>query len=171
MAINKAKKEEIVQNIENKAKDAKSGVFIAFKGTSVPKMEELRKTLRQENSSMNVAKKTLIKLGLKNAGLDVDDMPDLEGEVALAFSSDEITAAKVINKFIKEKKVFNVLGGFMEDKFLSAAEIIALGKLPSKQQLIGQFVGTIAAPVQNFVCALNDVNGRFVRVLSAIAEK
>ena len=82
MAISKAKKEEILQSIEKKAKDAKSGVLIDFKGSNVSEMEGLRKSLKQEKSSVNVAKKTLIKLGLKNAGLNVDNMSSLYREIA-----------------------------------------------------------------------------------------
>lgn len=171
MAITRSKKEEIVKEISNNAKESKSGVFVDFKGADVASLEELRGELRKESANIKIAKKTLIKIALKESGADIDNMPEFEGQLAVAFGKDEIFAAKTISKFIKGKETFKILGGIMEGKFLNKTEVAALAKLPSKQELIGRLVGTIAAPINNFVWALNDANGRLARVLNAMANK
>lgn len=172
MSKERIKKEEIVKVIADSIKDAKSGVFIDYKGTGVVDLEGLRDELRKDNAGVKIAKKTLIKIGLREVGIDVENMPEFDGQVALAFGREsEVSAPKIVSKFIKGKETLKILGGLMDGKFLSAEEVIALSKLPTRQQLIGQFVGTIAAPISNFVYAINDVPGRLVRVLNAVKEK
>lgn len=172
MSKERIKKEEIVKIISDSIKDIKSGVFIDYKGAGVADLEVLRGELRKENAGMKIAKKTLIKIGLKEVGVDVENMPQFEGQVALAYGNEsEISAPKIISKFIKGKETLKILGGLMEGRFLNAEEVIALSKLPAKEQLIGQLVGTIAAPINNFVYAINDALGRLARVLNAMAKK
>lgn len=172
MAISRSKKEEIVKIVSENAKTAKSGVFIEYKGSTVAEMEGLRNELRQAGSNIKVAKKNLIKIALKEAGYDAENMPILDGQVAIAFGSEsEVAAPKAVDKFIKGKETFKILGGLMNGEFLAADRVIALAKLPTRIELLGQLVGTIAAPMSSLVFALNDVNGRFVRVLDGIRKK
>lgn len=171
MAITKEKKQQVVDALAEQIKDAKSAVLLDFKGTTVSDLEDVRNELRQSQASMKVIKKTLIKLALQNAGMNVENMPVLEGEIAMAFGKEsEIDAPKVIGNAVKSKKTMKILGGLMEDKFLSVQEVIALSILPTREQLLGMFVGTIAAPVNNLVWGLQDVAGRFVRVLDAVKD-
>ncbi len=169
MAITKDKKKQVVDSLVEQIKNSKSAVLLDFKGTTVSDLEAVRGELRQSKANMKVTKKTLIKLALENAGLDTAGMPELEGEIAMAFSQEsEIDAPKIIGSAIKTKKTMKILGGLMEDKFLSIQEVIALSTLPTREQLLGMFVGTIAAPVNNLVWGLNDVVGRLVRTLDAV---
>jgi len=171
MAISRTKKENIVKTLTDSAKSAKSGVFVEYKGSTVSDLEGLRKELRKEGSGLRVAKKRLIKIALKESGYDLDNIPTMEGQVAVAFGIEsEVSAPKVVNKYIKGKETFKILGGIMDGRFLETDQVAALAKLPTREQLLGQLVGTISAPISSFVCALNDVNGRFVRVLNAMAE-
>ncbi len=169
MAITKEKKKQVVDALVEQIKSSKSAVLIDFKGTTVNDLEDVRNGLRQSKANMKVVKKTLIKMALRNAGMDVKSMPVLEGEIAMAFSQgSEIDAPKVIGNAIKSKKTLKILGGLMENKFLSIQDVIELSTLPTREELLGKFVGTIVTPVNNFVWALNDVAGRFVRALNAI---
>ena len=172
MAITKEKKKQVVDSLTEQIKGSKSAVLLDFKGTTVNDLEDVRNELRQVKASMKVVKKTLIKMALENAGLNVTDMPVLEGEIALAFGLEsEIDAPKVIGNAVKSKKNMRILGGLMENKFLSDQDVLALSKLPTREELLGKFVGTIAAPVNNLVWGLGDVAGRLVRVLGAISQK
>lgn len=171
MAITKEKKKQVVDSLVEQIKNAKSAVLVDFKGTTVGDLEDVRNELRQSKANMKVIKKTLIKMALQNAGMDVEKMPELEGEIAMAFSQEsEIDAPKVIGNAVKSKKTMRILGGLMENKFLSIQDIVELSTLPTREELLGKFVGTIAAPVNNFVWALQDVAGRFVRVLGEVGK-
>jgi len=171
MAITKEKKKQVVDSLVEQIKGAKSAVLLDFKGTTVNDLEDVRGELRQAKASMKVVKKTLIKLALENAGLNIADMPVLEGEIAMAFGQEsEIDAPKVIGNAVKSKQTMKILGGLMEEKFLNVQDVIALSTLPTREELLGKFVGTIAASMNNFIWGLNDVAGRFVRVLGEVGK-
>ena len=163
-------KEVITKELTEKLKASKAVVFSDFKGLTMEDLTKLRQELRAESISLKVVKKTLINIALKEAGIDAD-VKKMEGQIAIAISEkDEVAAAKIISKFAKTNNNLKVVGGILEGKELGADEVIALSKLPSKQELLAKFVGTINAPVSNFVNVLSGNISGFVRVLKAISE-
>ncbi len=154
------------------AKEAKALVFSDFKGVSVKDISAIRGELRKSGSRFQVLKKTLLNIALRDAGIAVDARK-LEGQVGVAFSTDEVSAAKVIADYIKANKdlKLSIVGGALEGKALSADEVKALAKLPSKDELRGILAGTLQAPIAGFVRALSGNLSGLVRVLSAVAEK
>jgi large subunit ribosomal protein L10 len=90
MAITKAKKVEIVEKITDALKDAASVVFVHFKGLSVADTTAMRRTLRDQGVGYFVAKKTLIRRALAEKGYQ-GTIPDLPGEIALAWTSGDAT--------------------------------------------------------------------------------
>lgn len=167
----KNQKKEIVKDMASKAKEAKSVVFSDFKGVKVKDLTQLKKELRKEGVDFKVAKKTLINIAFKEAGIEIDTRK-MEGQVAVSISSqDEVAAAKIIEKFAKTNQNLKILGGILESKFMSIEQVKALAKLPSKEELLGKLVGTIQAPISGFVnvCAGN-IRG-LVQVLKGISEK
>jgi large subunit ribosomal protein L10 len=166
----KKQKELITKELTDKLKEAKAVVFSDFKGMTMKDLVALRKELRAESISLKVVKKTLMDIALKNAGIKAS-VKDMEGQIAIAVSpTDEVAAAKVISNFAKTNKNLKVTGGVLEGAMLSADEVTALSKLPSKQELLAKFVYTINAPVSGFVRALSGNLSGFVRVLKAISE-
>ena len=167
----KQQKEVITKELAEKLKEAKGVVFSDFKGLTMKDLVALRKDLRAENISLKVVKKTLIDIALKNAGINVS-VKDMEGQIAIAVSPiDEVAAAKVISNFAKTNSNLKVTGGVLEGALLSADQVLALSKLPSKKELLAKFVGTINAPVTNFVRVLSGNLSGLVRVLQAVADK
>ena len=163
-------KEVITKELTEKLKASKAVVFSDFKGLTMEDLTKLRQELRAESISLKVVKQTLINIALKEAGIDAD-VKKMEGQIAIAISEkDEVAAAKIISKFAKTNNNLKVVGGILEGKELGADEVIALSKLPSKQELLAKFVGTINAPVSNFVNVLSGNISGFVRVLKAISE-
>ncbi|NTU60303.1 MAG: 50S ribosomal protein L10, partial [Deltaproteobacteria bacterium] len=71
----------------------------------------------------------------------------------------------------KENPALVVRCGALGGKLLSAADVEALSKLPSRDQLLGQFVGVLQGPLRNLVGVLSGVPRSFVQVLSAIQDK
>ncbi|MDD2766558.1 MAG: 50S ribosomal protein L10 [Candidatus Moranbacteria bacterium] len=168
----KQQKEILITEVSNKIKESKALVFANFKGVSVKNVSAVRKELNANGSGWQVLKKTLLNLALKEAGVVVD-VRKLDGQIGVAFSSDEVTAAKVLAAFAKANRdiPFTIEGGSLGIKELSIEEVKALAKLPSRDEMRAQLVGTLQAPISSFVRVLNGNLNGLVRVLKAIEEK
>jgi len=170
MAQTKEQKKSIVKDLAEKLKNSKAVVFSDYKGLAVKDMMALRGELRKEGIDLKVAKKTLINLALKDAGMEVD-AKKFEGQVALAISSqDEVAAAKIIAKTAKANENIKMIGGILGMKELTADEVRALALIPGKQELLAKLVGSINAPVSGFVNVLAGNIRGLVNVLKAVTE-
>lgn len=158
MPLNKKQKQKIIEGLKEKIAGQKAVVFMNFSGLKVKDLFDLRKRLKTVDCRLLVAKKTLMKLAFKEAGIKVEPK-EMEGEIALAFGfKDEILPAKTIYKFSQENENLKISGGFVKSQgleFLNAEQIIELAKLPTKEELLARLVGSISAPISNFVRALN----------------
>lgn len=164
MAVTRQKKEEALEKLQGILKNATTAVFVNFHGLTVGDVSEMRKTLKGDNVSYTVAKKTLIKKALPKADA-TGDVPSLEGEVAIAHvageGADTTAPARGVHAFVKKfENRLAILGGIFAGKFLNREEMLEIATIPSQQTLRGMFVNVINAPIQGFVVAL-----------SAIAEK
>lgn len=169
--LTRSQKEELVKKLTEKVKAGKVMVFSDYSGTTVAKMKELRDELRKTGSSYKITKKKLIELAFKNSEIEVD-VKNMDGQIGVAIGeADEVSAAKVLAKFSKENEGFKILQGVLESKVISAEEVMALAKLPTREELLGKLVGTINAPVSGFVNALAGNIRGLVTVLKGIAEK
>ncbi len=153
-----SQKQQFVADLAEKLKGAKAGVIVDYKGISVADDTQLRRDLREANVEYFVVKNTLLKLAAKEAGIDGLNSY-LEGTTALALSTeDQIAPAKVLGKYDeKMKNIFNIKAGFMDGEVLDGPKVIALGKLPSKEQLVGQLLSVMIAPIRGLAVALNAI--------------
>jgi large subunit ribosomal protein L10 len=158
MAITKAKKEDIVAKVADALKDAVSVVFVNFKGLSVSDTSAMRKALKEEGVGYYVAKKTLVKRVLGEQGYD-GDMPEMEGELALAWSKDDATAAarSIYEAGKKYKDSLFIRGGVFENRYLDIAGMTAIATIPPVPVLRGMFVNVINSPIQGLVIALDQI--------------
>lgn len=168
---NKSQKTEVIAEVAAKAKSSKALVFANFKGVSVKDITTLRRSLRETGSGWQVLKKTLLNRALDEVGVKVDAHA-LDGQVGIAFSSDEVAAAKTIADFIKANKesTLTIVGGALGSEALSVEAVKALAKLPSRDELRAKLVGTLQAPVSGFVRTLSGNISGFVRVLAAVRD-
>jgi large subunit ribosomal protein L10 len=172
MAITKEKKEEILKGLEDKFGKAKAVYFADYRGLSVKEIGELRKKLKEEGAEYLVAKKTLMKLSVKNAKLPEVPNELMEGPVGVAFGfEDVVIPVKVLNDFAKEAEALTILGGLVEGKYISKEEAIELAKLPSRDELLAKLVGSMKAPISGFHGVLSGILRDFVGVLKAYDEK
>ena len=163
-------KEELVKSLASKLKDSKAVVFSDFKGLAVKDMTVLRNELREKGIDFKVLKKTLISIALKDAEIEMD-LKKMEGQIAIAVSQgDEVEAAKIIAKMAKVNENLKIAGGILGKKILSKEEVMALSKLPSKDELLAKLVGTLNAPVSGFVNVLAGNLRGLVQVLKAVSE-
>ncbi|HVY72456.1 MAG TPA: 50S ribosomal protein L10 [Candidatus Paceibacterota bacterium] len=158
MAITQQKKEEIVAKMEGIVKDASTLVFAKFKGLTVAEQSEMRKALRKGQVGYTVAKKTLMRRAL--ADKFEGSMPELEGEVAVAYAKDEIAPARELAVFVKKfADHLSFQGGVFGGKFVDASEIKAIAAIPGMDTLRAMFAQIVNSP-----------RARFAVVLSKVAE-
>ncbi len=167
MAITKEKKEEILKNLQENMEAAKVIIFVNFHGLNVAAATELRDILRKTGAKYLIAKKTLLRRALESFGLE-GEIPELEGEVAAAFSEgDPAACAKELKNFAKKNSI-KLLGGVFENKVVGKETIVMLANIPSREVLLGQLVNVINSPIQGLVGTLNGVTRNFVGVLNEI---
>jgi len=168
MALAKAQKQKILEELKEKIARQKSMVFIDFTGMKVKDIFGLRKKLKEINGELKVAKKTLMGIVFKEKGIDLD-FKKIKTEIALILGySDEISPAKIAYQTSQENKNLKILGGFLESKFIEAERVIELAKLPTKNELLAKLAGSINAPVSNFVYSLKYNLKGLVTVLAKV---
>jgi len=157
MAINKAKKVEIIDHLKGIAKGEGSRVFVNFHGLSVSDATAVRRALYNEGIGYFVSKKTLARKVFSDAGIE-GTFPELSGELAIIYGTDMIAPAREIQKFAKTlKEKLSILGGVFENRFVGADEMKVVASIPSRTVLYGQFVNLINSPIQGLVIALDGV--------------
>lgn len=169
--MRKDEKQALKDAVVTQIRDSKALVFADYKGVTMKDFDKMRKSLRASGSKWQILKKTILGIALQDAGIEAD-MTKLEGQVGVAFSSDEVAAAKALAQFIKENKgtTLSILGGALDSKMLSAEEVRSLAKLPSRDEMRAKLVGTLQAPISGFVRTLSANLSGLVRVLDAVAE-
>ena len=153
-----AKKQQYVEELTEKLKNAAGGVLVDYKGISVEDDTKLRKELRENGVDYFVVKNTLLKRALNAAGIEGLDSA-LEGTTAIALSNDDIIIApKVLNKKAEDSKgQFSIKLGFIDGKVISKEEVEAYAKLPSKETLLSQLVFMLQSPIQRLAIAISEI--------------
>lgn len=151
MAISKQKKGEILKKLGDGLKEAETLVFVNFHGLPVGETTALRKKLREVGVSYYVAKKTLVKRALEALGVK-GTQPSLDGELGLAWSGDPVASAKGVYEFSTlHKEKITLLGGVYQGAYMSKEEITGLAAIPSREALLGQFVGMLNESIAKVV--------------------
>lgn len=157
MAITKKKKEEILETLKKGFDSSHSIVFINFKGLLVSEVTELRKALRDNGISYFVSKKTLTKKVLNEKGYK-GEMPELSGELAVAFGEDLIAPAREVFEFQKKfKNKLSILGGVFESEYKDADAMKAIATIPTREVLLSQIAFLLKSPMQRIAIAVNEV--------------
>ena len=168
MALTKDKKKKIIEKIEKSIDKQKIMLFVGIAGLKTKDLFDLKKRLKEKSNVLSVVKKTLFRIASKNKGISIDPKK-LEGEMAIVFGNeDEVSSANIINKFAKENENLKVLGGLFEKELIDKEKVVALGQIPSKTELLANVVGSINAPVSNFVNFLSCNIKNLIYVLNAI---
>jgi large subunit ribosomal protein L10 len=173
MAISRDKKNTLVAELTELFASAKGTVGAAYTGLSVADLQELRTTARSAGVVIKVAKNRLVRVALTNNDKFKDtDTSLLTGQLVYAFSNeDEVAPAQVLAKFAKSHPELKLVTGFdSKGESLDTATVIALAELPTKDQLRGQLVSVIAAPLSGFLGVANGAQRGFAQVLSQRAE-
>ena len=171
MSASKEARIELSGVIQEKIQDAKSVVFVKFSGLTVAEDTELRREFRKNNVEYKVYKNTLIRKAFESLGI-TDFNDDLNGPTAVAFGTDETGAAKVIVDAAKKyQDKVTVKSAFVDGARVDVNGVKTLAAMPSKEELIAKMLGSMQAPIANFVGVLSAMPRGLVVALNAIAEK
>ncbi len=174
MAITKAKKETLVSEFSEALTQSKMTVAAAYTGLSVADMQKLRRQATEAGVSIKVIKNRLVKVAMTNHKTFANvDMGLLSGQLLYAMSdSDEAAAAQILANFARTNDAIQLVAGFdAAGQLLDTATVKQLAALPTKDQLRGQLVGVIAAPLTQIMGVMNGAQRGFAQVLSQRAEK
>jgi len=162
-----AKKETSIVELRERIANAKALFFTDYAGMTVAEITRLRNDLRQDGSTYAVVKNTLFSIA---AGEDLAKRFEthLAGPTAVVFATeDPVAPAKALKKFTEDAKKLTVKAGYVDGKYVDAAQVGALASMPPKAELQGMLLGMLASPLRNLVGVLAANPSGFVRVLSA----
>ena len=164
-------KEPIVDEMTQLLAGSETMVVADYRGLTVAELSELRAKLRERGTSLHVMKNTLAKIAAERSGRQ-NMVELLSGPTAVAFIGDDlIGAAKALTEYARTHKQFELRGGFIQNQVIGAAGVKMLATLPSREALIAQVVGTMAAPLTGLVTVLQGTISGFVRTLNQVAEQ
>lgn len=170
MALKRTEKAAVVEEIAAEVAKAQAIVVAEYRGLEVGSITALRKQARESGVYLRVLKNTLARRAI--AGTPFEKLADhLVGPLIYGMSSDPVSCAKVLNSFAKGNDKLVLKAGALPNVSLDANGVKALALLPSREELLAKLLGTMQAPIVQFVRTLNEVPGRFVRVLAAVRDQ
>ena len=150
-------KQQVVADLAEQIKNSVAGVLVQYQGITVEDDTKMRKALREAGVSYMVQKNTLTGRACDIAGFG-EMKPYLNGMTAIAVSEkDEIAAAKVLKQYDDKVESFKILAGYIDGKVVDAETVLKLADIPSREVLIGKFLGSIKSPVYKLAYALQAV--------------
>ena len=156
---NLEKKQAYIQEVSEKIKNSNVGIIISYKGINSKEVTQMRKELREANVDYFVIKNTMLKRASEKVGFDFSN--ELIGTTAIALSNDEpTTISKILTNYAKkleENTDFKIKTGFLDNKIVSVETIKEIGSLPSKEQLLGQLLSVLVAPIRGLAVSLNEI--------------
>ena len=171
--MNRSQKELLVGDLAQQLQGASAAFLVNYQGSTVKTLHTLRKKLRAKDSSFRIAKARLLKLAVSTmpGGSDFAQMLKEQVGLVVATSADVSGVAKDLLEFARGNETIKVVSGFYEAQVLSTEQMIYFASLPSREVLLGQVLGTLQAPIAQFVRLLNLLIVRLLYVLQRIAEQ
>ena len=170
MALKRTEKAAVVEEIAAEVAKAQAIVVAEYRGLEVGSITALRKQARESGVYLRVLKNTLARRAI--TGTPFEKLADqLVGPLIYGMSSDPVSCAKGLNSFAKGNDKLVLKAGALPNVSLDANGVKALAMLPSREELLAKLLGTMQAPIVQFVRTLNEVPGRFVRVLAAVRDQ
>ncbi|WP_267256235.1 50S ribosomal protein L10 [Coxiella endosymbiont of Ornithodoros maritimus] len=171
MALNLEQKKAMVAEITDIANEAVSVVAADYRGLTVSEMSELRKSAREARVHMRVYRNTLAQRAFKETTYACLEEV-LTGPIVLFFSQEEpATAARLIEKFIKEHERLEVKGLVLDGELLPAEKLKFVARLPSREEALSQLAAVLLAPVAKLAHTINEAITQVVRVMAAVRDQ
>lgn len=170
MSLNRQEKALVIEEVAAEVSKAQSIVIAEYRGLDVASVTVLRKKARESGVYLRVLKNTLVRRAIADSSFDgLSDQ--LVGPLMYAISEDPVAAAKTLADFAKTNPSLVIKGGAMPNSILDEAGVNALATMPSRDELLAKLLGTMQAPIAQFVRTLNEVPTKFVRGLAAVRDQ
>ncbi|MCC2596042.1 50S ribosomal protein L10 [Pusillimonas sp. MFBS29] len=170
MSLNRQEKAVVIEEVSAEVAKAQSVIIAEYRGLDVASITVLRKTARESGVYLRVLKNTLVRRAI--AGTPFEELAaQLTGPLMYAVSTDPVAAAKVLSGFAKTNDKLAIKGGALPNSLLSQDGVKALATMPSREELLSKLMGTMQAPVTQFVRTLNEVPTKFARGLAAVRDQ
>ena len=169
--MNRSEKAAIIEAIKAKADKAAFAVLTDFKGMTVEELTKLSVTLRNAGGEYHVVKNTLGRIALTGGAHDaIKDKLHENSGVALGFE-DPVALAKMLNDFARQSKLFKIRCASLEGRMMTAEQVDTLARLPGREQLLAQLLGTMNALPTNFVSLFANLIRGLLYALKGIEEQ
>lgn len=170
MSLNRNEKAAVIKEVSAELAQAQAMVVAEYRGIDVASATVLRKTARESGVYLRVLKNTLVRRAIADTSFEgISDQ--LTGPLIYAISEDPVAAAKVLSGFAKTNEALVIKAGAMPGSLLDVNGVKALATMPSREELLAKLMGTMQAPVTQFVRTLNEVPTKFVRGLAAVRDQ
>ena len=169
MSLNLDDKKTVVAEVSAEVANAQSIIVAEYRGLEVVDLTALRANARKSGVYLRVVKNTLVRRAL--SGTAFEGLSDkLAGPLIYGISKDPVAAAKLLNDFAKGNDKLVIKAGAMPSYVMDAAGVKALATMPSREELLSKLLGTMQAPIAQFVRTLNEIPTKFVRGLAAVRD-
>lgn len=167
-----AEKKEIVKNLVEELNEADALYLTNFKGMSVAELNELRGEFRNKGLAYKVYNNTLFRRALAETGKFEGISEHTVNETAYTIvKGDAAEPAKVLKKFLKEKKKPEFKAAAIEQTIYTADQLDTLAAMKSKEEVIGDIVGLLMSPISNVIGGLQSQGSNIAGAVKTIAEK
>ena len=170
MSLNRQEKAIVIEEVTAEVAKAQSIVVAEYRGLDVASVTVLRKTARESGVYLRVLKNTLARRALTGSPFE-GISAQLTGPLIYGISKDPVQAAKVLAAFAKDNDKLVIKAGALPNSTLDANGVKALATMPSREELLSKLMGTMQAPIAQFVRTLNEVPTKFVRGLAAVRDQ
>ncbi len=158
MALTRTKKAELISSYTDALKNAKSAVYVKFKGLPVGQTLELRKSLFNEGLNYTVVKKTLWNRAVEAVGIK-GDAPEIVEEMAVVYGNDLLAPARLSYEFSKtHKDTFAILGGIFDGQFKDQKSMMSIATIPPREVLLSQLAYLLKSPITKLAVGLSEVS-------------
>ena len=169
MSLNLSEKQAVVTEVAGVVAKAAVIVVAEYRGLGVVNITRLRKQARESGVYLRVLKNNLARRAVE--GTPFAALADkLVGPLIYGISTDPVSAAKVLNGFAKDNDKLVIRAGVMANYLMDMNGVKALATMPSREELLSRLLGTMQAPIAQFVRTLNEVPTKFVRGLAAVRD-
>src|SRR4051794_20557849 len=161
----------VVNEVRERLSSSGGAILTEYRGLNVSDLADLRRSLRAAGGQYKIYKNTLVRFAVRELGLtDLEEM--LLGPTAIAFvDGDAASVAKSLRDFARGNPALVIKGGVLGEAILSATDAAALAELPSREQLLAQLAGAMAAPLQQMAGLLKALPQNLAYALRAVAEQ
>jgi large subunit ribosomal protein L10 len=170
VSLNRQEKAVVIEEVSAEVAKAQSIVIAEYRGLDVASVTVLRKTARESGVYLRVLKNSLARRAV--AGTAFEPLAEqLTGPLIYGISTDPVAAAKVIAGFAKSNDKLVIKAGALPNNLLNQEGVKALATMPSREELLSKLLGTMQAPIAQFVRTLNEVPTKFARGLAAVRDQ